>query len=425
MNIRSIRIFLLFFFTLAKALLSQSVDYEFRLNTYTYFDQKNVAIGGDNEGNFVATWISNRQDNELTGVFARLFYKNGLPKGEEFQVNTVWEHLQEEPAIAVGKNGNFVITWVSYIIEGKTGGGISARIFDPYGNPLGPEFQVNDYSIGYQGEPAVAMDNEGNFIIVWQSWEQDGDSFGISARIFDPYGNPFGPEFQVNSYILNDQIQPKVTIENDGKFIIVWTSFEQDGDRTGVFAQRFSRSGSLLGPEFCVNFITEGRQESPGVAVDSLGYFTICWHSYQDNKDSYEIFARTFYDTGSPIGPEFKVNAYSEAWQIFPAIDCDNEGNFVIVWQSWEQDGNSFGIFARLFNRFGQPLGSEFQVNSLGAGSQEAPDVIIFSKKNFFIAWQSRESNDMDWDVFIKIFKDELGLLYRGHPLRLIRKKLY
>ncbi len=40
--------------------------------------------------------------------------------------------------------------------------------------PEGPEFQVNTYTTGDQESPDVAMDGAGNFIVVWQSYGQDG-----------------------------------------------------------------------------------------------------------------------------------------------------------------------------------------------------------------------------------------------------------
>jgi len=403
--------FLVLFLVYAGLFFTESIYHEYIVNTYTQWDQYNPSIDADDEGNFVITWVSDKQDGELTGIFARMFYKNGYPKGPEFQVNTAWEHLQEWPAVAVGRTGNFVITWVSYIIEGQSGAGLSARVFDKDGNPISSEFQVNDYTGGYQGEPAAAMDGEGNFVIVWQSWEQDRDSFGIFARKYDQNGNPQGPEFQVNNYSENDQIHPAIAMDKDGNFVVVWTSYGQDGDKTGIFAQRFSRDGNRLGSEFRVNFSTVGWQEWPDIAMDESSNFIICWHSYQYSEDSYEIFARTFDKTTILKGTEFRVNSHSEDWQIFPTIDADKEGNFLIAWQSLEQNGDSFGIFAKIFDQYGQPQGKEFQVNNSVLGSQEAPDVIMFDKQNFGIAWQSFQQDDSGWDIYARIFKNHTNLL--------------
>lgn len=48
----------------------------------------------------------------------------------------------------------------------------------------GEEFQVNTYVKRDQLNPAIAMDRRGNFVITWSSWEQDGSKYGIFAKIF-------------------------------------------------------------------------------------------------------------------------------------------------------------------------------------------------------------------------------------------------
>ena len=65
-------------------------------------------------------------------------------------------------------------------------------------DPAGAEFQVNSYTTGYQGFPAVASDENGNFVVAWSSG-QDGSGFGVFGQRFSAAGLPQGGEFQVNS----------------------------------------------------------------------------------------------------------------------------------------------------------------------------------------------------------------------------------
>ena len=39
---------------------------------------------------------------------------------------------------------------------------------------VGNEFQVNTYTTSYQRNPSVAMDADRNFVVVWDSYDQDG-----------------------------------------------------------------------------------------------------------------------------------------------------------------------------------------------------------------------------------------------------------
>jgi len=54
--------------------------------------------------------------------------------------------------------------------------------------PLGPEFQANTYTTGGQGFPAIASTGSGNFVVVWQSLDQDGSSEGVFGQRYSFLG---------------------------------------------------------------------------------------------------------------------------------------------------------------------------------------------------------------------------------------------
>lgn len=58
--------------------------------------------------------------------------------------------------------------------------GVSAQRFDSTGNKLGTELQVNTYTVGVQGFPAVTGDRD-SFVITWMSDGEDG-RFGIFGQ---------------------------------------------------------------------------------------------------------------------------------------------------------------------------------------------------------------------------------------------------
>lgn len=47
----------------------------------------------------------------------------------------------------------------------------------------------------------------------------------------------------MNNYTTNDQISMSVAMEPDGDFVVVWRSQEQDGDGGGIFGQIFDGAG--------------------------------------------------------------------------------------------------------------------------------------------------------------------------------------
>ncbi|MEM6402814.1 MAG: putative Ig domain-containing protein [Cyanobacteria bacterium P01_D01_bin.116] len=168
--------------------------------------------------------------------------------------------------------------------------------------PIGSEFQVNTFTTDFQSNPSVAVDRDGDFIITWESRNQDGNALGIYAQRYNADGTTNGSEFQVNTFTTGDQREPSVAVDEDGDFIITWISNGQDGDLGGIYAQRYNADGTTNGSEFQVNTFTTGNQITPSVAVDEDDEFIITWQSTdeQDGDDG-GIYAQRFTGNNSPI----------------------------------------------------------------------------------------------------------------------------
>ena len=119
----------------------------------------------------------------------------------------------------------------------------------------GSEFQVNSFTLYYQSSPAVASEDNGDFVVVWQSSnDQDGSSLGVFGQRFSSAGGRLGAEFQVNLHVSVNQWAPSAGMDADGDFVVVWhSSNSQDGSEYGVFGRRYASSGAAIGGEFQVN----------------------------------------------------------------------------------------------------------------------------------------------------------------------------
>jgi hypothetical protein len=123
---------------------------------------------------------------------------------------------------------------------------VFGRRFDAAGQPQGAEFRANTYTTGEQNFPSVAINERGDFTVVWEDDEgHDGSVSGVFGQRFDKLGNPLGQEFVVNTYTTGYQILPSVGMDEVGNFIVAWPSRDQDGSGFGVYAQRF---GGILFP---------------------------------------------------------------------------------------------------------------------------------------------------------------------------------
>ncbi|MFN6453531.1 MAG: beta strand repeat-containing protein [Nostoc sp. EfeVER01] len=247
------------------------------------------------------------------------------------------------------------------------------------------EFQVNTTTIGNQSNSTVAIDAAGNFIICWQSDGQDGTK--IYAQRYNTDGTSQGDEFQVNTGTTGNQYNPVIAIDTDGDFVISWQSDSQDG--TDMYARRYDSSGVAQGGEFKVNTYTTGNPYSPtAVAMDSSGDFVISWISLEEGF-SYEIYAQRYNSAGVAQGNEFKVNTYTTSDQYNSTVAMDADGDFVISWQSFGQDGSTNGIYAQRYNNLGVAQGGEFKVNTYTTSDQTNPIVAMNAGGDFVVSWQS------------------------------------
>ena len=356
---------------------------EFRVNTATVDDQTTPALASDADGNFVVVWASYGVANPA-GVQGQRFSAAGTARGGEFQVNTFSTAFQGYPSVASVPTGEFIVAWDSLGQDGNMLG-VYAQRFNATGAPVAPEFRVNTYTTDTQADSSVAADAAGNFVVVWTSYGQSGQS-GIFGQRYDASGSAAGPEFQVDSFTGGYQYVPRVAKDGAGNFVVVWMSYDQDGDQTGVFGQRYDAGGVAQGAEFPINTYTTGRQASPRIAADGAGNFVVVWTSSQDGS-GVGIVGRRFNAAGEPQGPEFIVNSVTTGLQSTPDVAFDSSGAFVVVWTT--DDADDRGVVGRRFSAAGLAQGPEFPLNTFTAGLQVQPRVAATTHRGFVGAWMS------------------------------------
>jgi hypothetical protein len=183
----------------------------------------------------------NSQDGDGEGVFGQQFASNGAAIGSEFMVNTVTLGTEYRSDVAVRANGDFLVVWT----QPGAGVDVFGRVYSSSGVPS-PPFQINTYMLNDQVVPKAAAYDSG-FIVTWSDLgDHDGESGGTFAQRLDNAGTLVGTEFQVNAYTKYSQGDPAVAASPEGNFVIVWTDMGlegmaegRDGSDFGVFGQRF------------------------------------------------------------------------------------------------------------------------------------------------------------------------------------------
>jgi hypothetical protein len=318
------------------------LGYEFQVNTYTTTYQIFATVAMNGAGDFVVAWTSYGQDGGLRGVFAQRFASSGAPLGGEFQVNSSTLGNQEGAHVAIDDDGDFVVVWWSSPYG--TYSDALARRFSSAGSPVGAELQIELSTAQFVSATDVAMDADGDFIVIGLA------SFGAAQPLLAQRFSSTGVAQDLPPLIVSPTGAGigRAAFVADGGFVVVWES--ADGDDSGVFARTFASTGLPLDDAFLVNEHTIDRQAEPDVAIDAIGDFVVTWAGLGQDGSSYGVFRRSFSSAGTATTHELQVNSHTPTAQHFPAVAMSDEGDFVIAWSSgYGQDGSLTGIFAQRF----------------------------------------------------------------------------
>ena len=322
-------------------------------------------------------------------ILVRRFDGDGAA-AESILVNQVTRGHQFDPQLATAADGSLLVVW-----SGRGGGdrvGIFAQRFDAAGSQLGEQFRVNTTRGGAQTQPAVAMAADGSAVVVWQGPGVE-DSSGIWLQRIASDGTLAGNETLVNSTTTDMQAYPSTGMAEDGSFVVAWSSRQQDGDGWGIVAQRFDASGVRVGEEFVVNTTTTGSQQKPVVAMASGGNFAIAWSSFEQDGDGWGVFAQRFAADGTRIGDEFQVNEDSDGHQRDVDAVMADGGQLFFSWNHADADGAGWEVDARSYDADGNADGGSLPVNQAETdgqpGHQQNAAVAVSRTGTAFVVYDS------------------------------------
>lgn len=375
---------------------------ELIINSFVTNDQRDPKIILSGGNNLIAVWTSNNQINDSSreDIFMQLLDLNLNKIGSEVQVNEVTDGSQYYPSISGNQNGNVVIAWSSFSGNNSIFD-IKARIFQN-GMPASSEFFVNSFKQNSQTKPSVDVYNDGSFIIVWESWFQDGSDRGVFGQRFDSEGNKVGDEFQINLFTNFSQAKPKVKYFPDGKFVVVWESWKQDnpsGVDYGIYARIFNSDGSPLTGEIQINEYTKDYQWYADILTLDSDRFVVAWCSWEQDGSDGGIYAKILNSSGITLTNEILINSTIRYYQWLPKLSKTNDNNIAIAWSSWQQDGSREGIYLKLFDRYLRERSFEERLNITTESFQWEPDIVCISDSQIISLWSGYNLLNKNYDV--------------------------
>jgi len=213
-------------------------------------------------------------DGFTTSIQGRMMTSTGIPSGGQFLVNVDASGAQAHPRVDSlpaddpdgPYDGGFVAAWTGpdihlrrftaagvgelsdHLVDGTDNGeridvaaqqfgdriavawhrvsSVYARVFDGDLEPVGPTLRVSDVTDTSANFPTLTDIGPDGFYYAWESFTGVGDDDSqdsIQARIVDDEGAAVGAQFQVNTWVQNNQGRPNVG-SSVGRLGIVWAS---------------------------------------------------------------------------------------------------------------------------------------------------------------------------------------------------------
>jgi len=364
----------------------------------------NQSVASDAAGNYVVTWteVTTTPNTSFTS-YAQRYDANGVAQGSKITIGG------SDTQVAMDANGNFVIAYQN----GPTNSSfVYAQQFDKNGVLLGT-IQIDDVgSHGHDGSPRIAMDDSGNFVVTWIDLVQPG--VDIYARQYNAAGVPQGAAFLVASDA--GLSFPSVAMDTNGDFVIVWGS-EVDipggtiSSMTTVWAQRYNSAGVAQGSAIEVSSGLSASHQRPNVSMDPSGNFVVVWAGYNE-LDMSSVFAQRYNNLGVAQGSVLQVNATAsiDFEDGAPTIDTDSAGNFVVTWrQVGANPDGSLDVFGQQFDSTGARRGGEFLVNTTTNGNQSSSSVAMDATGDFVVVWASAITGQGGRNVFFQRYNSNPG----------------
>lgn len=245
----------------------------------------------------------------------------------------------------------------------------------------------------YHASPALALDGPGNALIVWQGEQGEAPGSDILGRRFGPGGPPGGALFRVNADPAGEQRRPAVACNEPGACVVVW-----DTNTSQVYARLFAADGTPLSTDLPISADIPGRHFDAAVAVDADGGFVVAWEVSADTGEG--VLVRRFAADGAPRGDAIRPAEVTSglAIQLNPTLASLPAGGFALAWEELELSGATFrsALWLRAYNAAGAPTGAALEVASAPGEEQRDPALTADPAGTLTLAWATHLAESTD-----------------------------
>jgi Ca2+-binding RTX toxin-like protein len=152
---------------------------------------------------------------------------------------------------------------------------------------------------------------------------------------------------------------------------------------------------AFIGPDFVINTTTDKEQVNSNQTVLSDGRTLVTWSSSLETAttEAFEIRGRVLDADGDPVDSDFIINTTLTRDINWPAVTALPDDRAFVSWVSFRPEIDEFEIRGRVVNADGTG-GPDFVVNSTTAGAQSGPSATTLADGHILVTWTSGDGDD-------------------------------
>jgi len=331
-------------------------------------------------------------------------------------------YTADHAKVALNDDGDTIITWYqrrdgyAYVLKSEYRNGIWSHPsgFDEHLNilPTEPVNTGNDTL-----NPEVAMDNNGEAIIVWNQLTSSNIRAIFKAEYRTAENNPETASWRLPTS-LTDYISvadssansAKVAMGDNGEAVIVWV--QSDGNENQIYFSEL-RGEKWDHPDNLEDNYSPGSTDAgaPQVAMNHRGHTVITWHQKSNSSTgNYFIYRSQYYNKDSDLELEMiwyhpddlgEVLSLSGTDSKNPMVSVDDSDRAIIVWHDAAINQNIYkSEFSKLSNW--PKVETPNQKINLDDTGAFAPSVASSASENAVITWRQKDQNNM-----LRVYKNQ------------------
>ncbi|MHC4696225.1 MAG: M6 family metalloprotease domain-containing protein, partial [Planctomycetota bacterium] len=284
---------------------------------------------------------------------------------------------------------------------------------------------------GHERLPQLTTDGQGNWLAVWYSTNHLGGTIGTDWDILFSHSTDNGASWTddapLNSNAVSDSgddICPQLTTDGQGNWLAVWESYDDLGGTFGIdhdiLVSRSTDNGASWTAPAPLNSNAasdSGDDYDPQLTTNGRGDWLAVWESTDDFSGTIGTDGDILFSNSTDNGASWTVptpinsNAASDSGDdAFPQLTSDGQGNWLAVWESTNDLGGTIGIDNDILFSRSTGDGTRWTVpaplNSNAASdwsSDTSPQLTTDGQGNWVALWHSNDSLGWtigtDWDI--------------------------